>query len=184
MRVNWVVSSTYQLDPTLDPEKLKLIGPIWGSWRTWRSCSTDNVICYDFAKSRELIDRAFQAVCNFYVPRKYYQDLGRPVGLKLYDGEFAHDIDFPEDIISLHLAAGSSDIVLLLGFDFGKIATPADRYQSHQIQHQHGLMRSAISSSDMVQWVLVDHPMELDKSYQNIANLARDTMENVLKLLI
>jgi hypothetical protein len=184
VRVNWVVSSTYQLDPTADPEKLKLVGPIWGSWRTWRSCSTDNVVCYDFAKSRELIDRAFQAVCNFYVPRKYYQDLGRPVGLKLYDGEFAHDIDFPEDIITLHLTAASSDIVLLLGFDFGEIPMPDDRYQKHRLQNQHGLSRSVISSHDNVQWVLIDHAGELDKSYQNIPNLTCDKMENALQLLI
>ena len=184
MRVNWVVSSTYQLDPTADPEKLKLVGPIWGSWRTWRSCSTDNVICYDFAKSRELIDRAFQAVCNFYVPRKYYQELNRPVGLKLYDGEFEHDINFPEDIVALHLAAGSSDIVLLLGFDLGEIFLPEDRYQKHRTQHQHGLIRSAISSQDAVQWVLVDHPRKLDLSYENLPNLTCDTMENALQLLI
>ena len=184
MRVNWVVSSSYQLDPVADPEKLKLVGPIWGSWRTWRSCSTDNVICYDFAKSRELIDRAFQAVCNFYVPRKYYQDLARPVGVKLYDGEFNHDIDFPEDIIALHLAAGSADIVLLLGFDLGEISIPDDQYRKHQIQNQHGLIRSVISSNDSIQWVAVDHAGQFDKSYQNFPNLTCDTMENALKLLI
>ena len=184
MRVNWVIASGYQLDPALDPDQLKLVGPIWGSWRTWRACSTDNVICNDFPKSRELLDRAFQAVCNFYVPRKFYQDLGRPIGLKLYDGEFGQDVDHLEDIVAMHLAASVSDIVLLLGFDFAEIQLPEDQLKKHKINNWHGLIRSIIASDNRIQWVAVDHPIELDKSYQNLPNLTCDTMENALKLLI
>ena len=184
MRVNWVIAGDFRLDPVLDPDQLKLVGPIWGSWRTWRACSTDNVICNDFAKSRELLDRAFRAVCNFYVPRKFYQDLGRPIGLKLYDGEFGQDVDHLEDIIAMHLASSVSDIVLLLGFNFGEIRLPEDRLQKHKINNWHGLIRSIISSDDRIQWVAVDHPAEIDKSYQNLPNLTCDTMENALKLLI
>ena len=184
MRVNWVIASGYQLDPALDPDQLKLVGPIWGSWHTWRSCSTDNVICNDFSKSRELLDRAFQAVCNFYVPRKFYQDLGRPIGLKLYDGEFGQDIDHLEDIVAMHLAASVSDIVLLLGFDFGEIQLPENQLKKHKNINRHRLIRSIIAADDRIQWVAVDHPSELDKSYQNLPNLTCDTMENALKLLI
>ena len=184
MRVNWVIASDYQMDPTVDPDSLKLVGPIWGSWRTWRGCSTDNVICYDFSKSRELLDRAFQAVCNFYVPRKFYQDLGRPLGVKLYDGEFNQETEFSEDVISMHLAASVSDIILLLGFDFGKIKIPEDRSQKHKIINRHGLIRSIIAADDRIQWVAVNHPAELDESYQSLSNLTCDTMANALKLLI
>ena len=184
MRVNWVVASGHQLDPTLDPDQLKLVGPIWGSWRTWRSCSTDNVICNDFAKARELLDRAFQAVCNFYVPEKFYQNLGRPIGLKLYDGEFNQEIDFLEDIIAMHLAASMSDIVLLLGFDFSEIRPVDDKLQQHRNTNRLGLIHSAITADDRIQWVSVDHPAKMDKRYQNLPNLTCDTMENALKLLI
>ena len=184
MRVNWVIASGHQLDPTVDPDQLKSVGSLWGSWRTWRACSTDNVICNDFAKSRELLDRAFQAVCNFYVPRKFYQDLDRPVGLKLYDGEFGQDVDHLEDIVAMHLAASVSDIVLLLGFDFGEIKLPEDRLKKHKVNNWHGLIRSIISADHRIQWVVVDHPSELDKSYQNLPNLTCDTMTNALKLLI
>ena len=184
MRVSWVIAGGYQLDPTLDPDQLKSVGPIWGSWRTWRGCATDNVICNDFSKSRELLDRAFQAVCNFYVPRKFYQELGRPIGLKLYDGEFNQEADGLEDIIAMHLSAGISDIVLLLGFDFGEIRVLDDRLQQHKNTNRHGLIRSVIGADDRIQWVAVDHGVEMDKSYQNFPNLTCDIMENVLKLLM
>jgi len=184
VRVNWVVPSNYQIDPTVDPTQLKLVGPLWGSWRTWRSCTTDNVICYDFAKARELLDRAFQSVCNFYLPRRYYQELGRPLGVKLYDGEFAHDLDHPEDIVTMHLAAGVSDIVLLLGFNFGDIVLPEDKLAQHKLKNWHGLIRSVIAADPKIQWVAVDHPAQFDKSYQNLPNLTCDTMANALKLLI
>ena len=184
VRVNWVVSRDYRIDPTVDPDQLKLVGPLWGSWRTWRACSTDNVVCYEFAKARGLLDRAFQSVCNFYLPRKYYQDLGRPLGVKLYDGEFNHELDYPEDIVTMHLAASVSDIVLLLGFDFSEILLPEDKLSRHKLKNYHGLLRGIIGSDLNVQWVAVDHPGQFDKSYQNLPNLTCDTMANALKLLI
>lgn len=183
MRVNWVFADGYQLDPGLDTDIIKSIGPTWGSWRTWRSCSTDNVFCHDKTKTQELIGRAFQAVCNFYVPKKYYQDLGRPMGLKLYDGDFNHETDHAEEIVILHMVAAVSDLVLMAGFDLGKIPEPEDRFQKHKLQNYHGMVRSVISNNPNVQWVLVDHKAELDKAYQNLPNLTCDEMVNVLKLL-
>jgi hypothetical protein len=184
MLVNWVLADTYQLDLTIDPNRLKSIGPTWGSWKTWRSCATDNVICHDMSKARDLIGRAFQAVCNFYVPKNYYQDLGRPMGIKLYDGEFQFDTNHTEDIVGMHLVADISDIVLLAGFDLTPIVLNSNRVADTKIQHYHGMIRAKIKNTPEVQWVLVDHPPELDQSYQNLSNLTCDTMENALKLLI
>jgi hypothetical protein len=184
MRVSWVFASGYQIDPGLDIEKFKLVGPTWGSWKTWRSCSTDNVVCHDLSKAQDLIKRAFQAVCNFYVPRAHYQDLSRPIGIKLYDGEFAREIIDLEDVISMHLAADSSDIVLLAGFDFSQRERLPDRLENHRINNYHNLIRGVISQRDLVQWVAVDHPKKFDDLYQNLTNLTCDTMENALQLLI
>ena len=184
MLVNWVFTDSYQLDPTVDSEQLKSIGPSWGSWRTWRSCNTDNVICHDLNKATDLIGRAFQAVCNFYVPKNYYQDLGRPMGLKLYDGEFSFDIDHVEDVISMHLASETADIILMVGFDLGAIPDLQDRVALTKMKHYRGMIRSKINSTPDVQWVLVDHPQILDKMYQDLPNLTCDTMENALKLLL
>jgi len=184
MRINWVFAANYQIDPTVDITQIKNIGATWGSWKTWRSCETDNVICDDLAKGQDLLKRAFQAVCNFYLPRRHYQDLGRPVGTRLYDGEFNELVDDIEDIIALHLVAGISDIVLLKGFDLRQPPVIEDRYEKHRVQNRLGLTRSAILNNPEVQWVLVDHPGKLDKGFEDIANLTCDSFQNVIQLLV
>ena len=185
MRISWVYAEGYSLDPSVDVDAVKQIGSTWGGWRTWRPCSTDNVVCHDLNKARELLQRAFQAVCNFYLPKKHYEQLSRPMGIKLYDGDFNQEVDGIEDIIAMHLAVQQSDIVLLLGFDFSAPVLPEDdRFQKHKILNRHGLIRSAISSNVQTQWVLVDHPEELDKAYQTLTNLTCDKMENVIQLLV
>lgn len=181
MRINWVIASGYQFDPTVEIEKVKDIGAIWGSWTTWRSCQTDNVVCDNLSKAKELIARSFQNRCNFYVPNSLYQDLGRPPGLKLYDGKFQQELDYPEDVVSMHLAAAASDVVLLCGFDLGKPEVTADQYQNHKIRNRHGFIRGLIASDTQTQWVAIDHEKELDLAYQNLANLTCDKIENVLK---
>lgn len=183
MKISWVVAADYRLDPVQDIEQIKSVGPIWGSWLTWRSCNTDNVICHQQQKSRELLDRAFQAVCNFHVPRSLYEPLGRPVGVRFYDGSFDQEVDHIEDIVAMHLSAASSDIVLMLGFDFVMPETVTDRFEQHKLINRHGLIRSVISGRPQVQWVAV-HTHDLDKSYQTLPNLTCDTMPNVLKLLL
>jgi hypothetical protein len=183
MRINWVFADTYQLDISVDLEKVKAVGPIWGSWRTWRGSSTDNVICHDLSKAQELLARAFQSVCNFYVPKKYYQDLGRPLGVKLYEGEFEQELDHAEDIVAMHLTAQCSDIIILAGFNFGEVVFPDDRFEGHKLRNYHGLARQIIQDQSQVQWVLVDSADILDKSYQSLPNLTCDQMQNVLKLL-
>lgn len=184
MRINWVVNEQYQLDPLVDINQIKNIAPIWGSWKTWRGCSTDNVVCHDFEKAKELINRAFQSVCNFYVPKNLYQELGRPLGVKLYDGEYTQEVDHLNDIISLNLASTVSDIVLLLGFNLGPIKLPDDRYDKHKLVNYHGLIHSIIAGNPDIQWVLVDHEPNLDKAYRKLSNLTCDSMQNVLQLLV
>lgn len=183
MRINWVFADNYQLDPSIDVESIKSIGPTWGGWRTWRGCATDNVICHDPVKAHELVKRAFQAVCNLYVPKKYYQEIGRPVGIKLYDGDFDHDLDHAEDIIAMHLVSSISDIVILVGFNFAKITPTEDRFENHKRTNYHGMARSVISSNEIVQWVVVDHPEKLDANYENLSNLTVDGLINTIDML-
>ncbi len=184
MNVSWIFNSLYHLDPTQDIETIKNIGATWGSWKTWRSCGTDNVICDDVIKCRELLKRQFQKECNFYIPKRYFQDLGRPVGVKFYEGEFTEQMDFVEDIISMQLVSGVSDIVLLMGFDLSKPPATNDQFLRHKIQNRLGLIRSTIVNNSQIQWVLVDHDNDLDKGFQNIPNLTCDKMENVIQLLV
>jgi hypothetical protein len=102
------VASDYQSRSCCGCKQIKSVGPVWGSWQTWRGCNTDNVICHQQQKSRELLDRAFQAVCNFYVPRSLYEPLGRPVGVRFYDGDFDQELDHIEDIVAMHLASAAA----------------------------------------------------------------------------
>ena len=183
MRINWVVASTYQLDPAVDADAIKNIGPVWGSWRTWRSCATDNVICHESSRAHDLVARNFQTDCNFYIHEANFVKLGRPPGIRVYGGDFLQEVDSIEDVIALHLAAAQSDIVILLGFELTGIKGIDDTFELHKKKNYHGLVRGVIAAHPETQWVAVDHDKKLDKNYQTLANLTCDTFKNVLQLL-
>ena len=175
MNISWVLADAAVLDPTQELEPLKQAGAFWGSWRTWRAWQTDNVICHDQARADELLKRAFQAACNFYIPNSVYVAMGQPKGVQVYEGDFVHEVVRREEIVAMHLAASTSDIVLLVGFDFT---------EQHQEHHYRGLTTQAIRDNVNVQWVLVDHPGQPYPNLANLPNLTQDTMSGVLKLLI
>jgi hypothetical protein len=184
MRISWIFAEGYQLSADIDAEKVKAVGSTWGSWRTWRSCSTDNVICHQRSSAQDLIARAFQSVCNFYIPAQHYQDLKRPIGVKLYHGAFDQEVDHIEDIIAMHLVSTTSDLVLLVGFDFSPLEPVEDQFEQHKIKNYHGLIHSMIKSNPAVEWILIDHVPKLDKAYQSLPNLTCDKMKNALQLLM
>ena len=183
MNINWILANDYVPDPTIDLAQLRACGAFWGGWQTWRASGTDNVICHDTAKARELIHRAFHATCNFYVPNSAYAMLDRPQGVRLYEGEFVHDLDDHEEIVALHLTAGISDIVLLLGFDLAEVELPTDRLQRHRALNYRNLVRQAIKDNPNTQWVLVDHPQPIGKDFGELVNLTQDSMDNVIGML-
>jgi hypothetical protein len=183
MNINWVVANNYLLDPTIDIDKIKSCGSVWGGWQTWRSCGTDNVICHDMSKASELVKRAFHAVCNFYIPNSIYKDIGRPAGVKIYEGEFVHDVDHQEQIVAMHLTAGISDIVLLLGFDFSEPVISTDKLHAHRAHNYRSLIKQAIKDHPEVQWVAVDHDQDFRKDLLELDNLTKDTLDNVIGML-
>ena len=183
MQVTWVFSAGYSPGPEVDLSAAKGVGPTWGSWKSWRACNTDNVICHDRAKARELLDRNFQTTCNFYLPKDHFQSLGRPSGVNLYSGDFSETIDDLEDVVAMHLVGHSSNIVLLAGFDLSTQEPAKDRLEQHRIQNRLGLMYRLFADTPKTQWVLVDHPKKLDKAYSKLENITCDTMESVLQLL-
>ena len=183
MKISWVFANGYKLNSQIDIEKIKNVGPTWGGWPTWHTCQTDNVICHNAAKAQELVGYGFQSRCNFFIPQKCFEELGNPLGVNQYQGQFDHDVEHAEDIVALHFASAGSDLVLLAGFDLGKISIPPDKSFQIKIQNYHGMIRTAIKNST-VEWVAVDHHDNLDQIYQNLPNLTCDTMENVLQLLM
>jgi hypothetical protein len=184
MKINWVLSTRTVLDPTIDIKQLKDIGSLWGSWITWRACQTDNVICHDLKKAQELVARDFQTKCNFYIPNSNYLTLDRPAGVKIYEGEFVHDIENHEDIVAMHLASAEADIVLLLGFDFTEPVKLDDRLAEHRAHNYRSLIKQAILSQNEKQWVLIDHPGPVMKDWNGLDNLTTDSLSNVLDLKI
>lgn len=183
MNINWIVSDRATLDPTIDLAQLKKIGAFWGSWQTWRSCQTDNVICNNMAKAAELTKRNFQTNCNLYVPNSIYLDLDRPAGVRLYEGTFKHEVDNQEEIVAMHLVSGISDLVLLLGFDFSEPSIHPDKLQEHKAHNYRSLTRQAILDNAKTQWVVIDHPGNFRKDLANLPNLTQDTLTNVIGML-
>jgi len=180
MNISWVLADSVELDPTQDINDLKRLGAFWGSWKTWRAYQTDNVICHDQAKAAELLKRNFQTLCNFYLPNSIYPALGRPPGVKLYAGEFVHDVVRQEEIVAVHLAATTSDIVLLLGWDLTELPNTPDKLEAHQALHHRNLLFQALKDYNQIQWVVVDHPGDLAKNLTKLDNVVTDTMDTVL----
>jgi hypothetical protein len=183
MKINWVAANTTILDPTVDLEKIKNIGSIWGGWQTWRGCQTDNVICHSMKKSADLLQRGFNTICNFYIPKDNYSLLDQPQSVCLYEGKFPDDIEQADEIVALHLAAGLSDIVLLLGFDWTERPKLEDRLQEHRAHVYRTLVNGVVRNNPGVQFVAVDHPNEFRTDLAQFENLTRDSMSTALSLL-
>ena len=182
MNISWVLADSTPADPTVDIDQLKQLGAFWGSWRTWRAWQTDNVICHDQTKADDLIKRNFQNNCNFYIPNSVYTSLDRPDGVRLYEGAFVHDVDRQEEIVAMHLAATTNDIVLLFGFDLTELVANPDRLASHRAHHHRNLLHQAVKDYDHVQWVIVDHTGDLDPNLAKLTNIATDSLQAVLAL--
>lgn len=150
MNVNWVIADTTILDPTIDISGMKEVGPMWGSWKTWRQCQTDNVICHDMSKAQELIKRNFHTTCNFYIPNENWVALDRPDDVRLYEGKFLDEFQ-PDEIVAMHLAASVSDIVLLLGFDWSDKPKNSNKLLEHRNQAYRALITHCIEGNPEVQ---------------------------------
>jgi hypothetical protein len=183
MRINWVVADSTVFPPDVDVNALKDIAAIWGGWRTWRGCSTDNVVCDDAGKARELLKRKMNELCNMYVPSSIYAELDRPKGVRLYEGQFTFEIDNKDELISIQLVSSQSDIVLLVGFDWTENPKSTDRLIAHRATNYQRFVKDTIGSNPDVQWVLVDHSGEVRPELADFENLTKDTLENVIELL-
>jgi hypothetical protein len=184
MNINWVLATAVNLAPNVDMKKIKGIGSLWGSWRTWQAYQTDNVICHNGVKAKDLIDKKVPTVCNFYVPNNLYVVLDEPTGVLTYGGEFSHEVEEQDEIVAMHLAAMSSDIVLLLGFDWTQKNTPKDP-QKRLLRHNYvNLVQQALIGNSKTQWVLVDSPGPIMPELANLKNLTHDTLDNVFGMLI
>ena len=184
MNIAWVLADDVLLDPSVNIAMIKMTGPLWGSWRTWRAYTTDNVVCHDMKRADELIKREFHKSCNFYIANSVYNSIGRPKGVRLYEGDFmGHDVDKQDEIVAMNLASTQADIVLLLGFDWGSQPDDPDKLKQARIRNYQGLVTQAIKSRPNVQWILVDHAEDTITQLSELPNLDKDTFINVLRIL-
>lgn len=183
MNISWVLSDNATLDPTVDISQFKDVGSLWGGWRTWRSFSTDNVVCFDPDKAKDLIQRLFYNQCNLYIPNSVYVLLDRPAGVKVFDGNFNLDIQHHDELVSIHLASSQNEIILLFGFDWSKKEKLTDPLLEHRAHNYRNLIKQVIKDNPTTQWVLIDHPHDIMPELSNLPNLSKDSLVNVLKLL-
>jgi hypothetical protein len=180
LRLAWVVADAAVHSPYVDFARLKDLGSVWGSWRTWRICGTDNVVCHDRGEASSLITRGFQRQCNFYIPESNFQSLDRPVGVRLYKGDFVHEVPNQNEIVTLHLAASQNDIILLLGFDLREQTDITDKMARHRWVNYKNLIKALITENDQRQWILIDHAGPADPDFKALSNLTYDQIDNIL----
>ena len=183
MRINWVVADSTVFPPDVDITALKDIAAIWGGWRTWRGCSTDNVICADASKAHDLLKRKMNEMCNMYIPSSIYSQLDRPKNVRLYEGQFTFEIDNKDELISIQLVSGQSDVVLLLGFDWTAKSVSTDQLTAHRATNYQRFVRDTIKNNPDVQWVLIDHNGDVMPELAEFENLTVDSLDNVIELL-
>jgi len=183
MKTCWVLSQDISTG-CIDPKIISDVAPSWGSWSTWREFQIDNVISHDLKKSKELINRAMHAVCNLYVPKHDFIELGRPVGVKLYEGEFKDNVIInKEDLVALNLVAATHDIVLMLGFDVSPVLSDLDILEQRMKKAYRHNIRTIINDNTQTQFVLVDYLLPLAENFQDLDNLSIDSVESVVNLL-
>lgn len=183
MKVCWVLGEDFQSHAD-KAKSIKAVAPIWGSHKTWREFETDNVICNELPIAIGLLNRAFQAVCNFYVPKERYVDLGRPNGVKMYDGGFNVEMFNKDEIIALHLVAPNNDIVLLLGFNLAPRDWGDYKIAKHQWTNYLLAVKTVIAQHPDTQWVAIDQISDIHPDIKNLPNFTCDKIENVVHLLV
>ena len=179
MNIVWAVSNTYP-KKSINPEDLREIGSLWGGWKSYRSWATDNVICHDLKKAKDLVKRKFQEKTNFYIPKSFYPEVGRPTNVKLYDGDFPGTIPQPEELIALHLCSQVADVVLLLGYD---LSEPKNKKNLPDYKNYISALRGALELYEDTQFVLVNMRSDLPEQLTEYTNLTVDTLENVIDIL-
>ena len=176
MIINWVLADNFIVDPTINVDDLKRIGSFWGSWKTYRTGSTDNAICYDAIQSKSLIAGKFHDMCNFYVRQDAFGPADLPKNVRVFGGNFQHDVENTDEIIAIHLASASADIVLLYGFDWSEEAL------AKTSEHYRGLTLNALKSNPDTQYVFVDHTKDIHPKYAELDNVTKDVLANILAI--
>jgi len=181
MKIAWIIGQEIKHDLNLD--LIDSIGPSWGSWKTWKKYKTDNCICTNREEATDLIQRAFHSMCNFYMMKDDFLQVGSPQGVKLFDGNFKNNtVTNKDDIVTLNLVAPDNEIILMSGFNFEPL--DKDDPLAMLIREEYYFnINELMKANTSVQFVLVDYPHKLATWANDLENLTIDTAQNVKTLL-
>lgn len=178
MNIAWLFAEDTLLPPSQDTQLMRDIAPIWGSWRTQRAYQTDNVVCWTADQAAVLIKQGYADVCNLHISQVVYDQLHQPPGVKVFGGQFEFDVDSVDDIVAAHLSSSVADVIIMVGFDL------ESKSQAKSSRNNYMELLSQCIHHSKKQWVIVDHPQNLDQRIQKLSNITRDLLPNVLQLLI
>jgi len=183
MNIYWVIAEEIQ-DDIIDPEFISTVASSWGSYKTWQAYKTDNCISNELANTNELLQRGFETVCNLWIPEAQFSELGRPGGVHLFGGTFnREDNQYNTNVVSMHLACSSADIVLMLGFDMSEIDSSEDNALIDRKNYYLNMSRF-FKEHPEVQFVLVNNINGISKMFEDIPNLSSDSADAVKEMLI
>jgi len=176
MKISVVVANRAVIDPTINPENFSQIGDTWAGWQQWHQCHQKNVICHDTNTAKRMIDLGFHRACKFWIPESVFAIANRPDTVGFYAGDFVHEVQDQEEIVALHIASSSSDIVVMIGFDWEPLHT-VDPILLHQRANRDGLIAQVVNDTPTTQWVITDDVPDCLKERPNVMQ------ENVKNLL-
>jgi hypothetical protein len=182
VKIGWVLSEQIG-KKVANIDILKDVAPTWGSCSIYDSYNVDNIICNDIKQAERLIQHNIQNGVNFYMPQDNFSTLGNPPNVKTFQGAFSDEnINFKDDIVAMNVVTSTYDIILLLGFKFTKPKPKDIKLTQHtQLAYLHN-MKTIIESNEDKQFVLVNYKGKLSKDFDDIENLSRDSLTNVLEL--
>jgi len=179
----WIVQKDYDPNKHIGFEKMKTVCPIWGSWESWRTCVTDNIIVEDFSDARRLLDRELNTKTNMWTHEENFDLLGRPETLSLHNITIDKSLRDKNDLVAMALAAARHDLVLCAGFDLSFNGQETDKLERHEQKRYLSAVANIVRGFNQTQFVFIDLPTDPAENFDDLPNFTCDNIENVLLLV-
>lgn len=177
MKISIVFANQTWVSPLIDLGKLRHVGMIWAAWNQWHQLFPHHTVCHDMTRAKELIAGGFHRRTELFIPETAFNALNKPKGVKMYGGEFLHEISRPEELIAMFLASATSDIVVLVGYDW-TVPTPNDTLEAFAVENRMRVIQDAIRGAPNVQWIVVGE--SVPEQLKEFENVDHDTLENII----
>jgi hypothetical protein len=183
VEICWVVQKDYDPKSDIGAEKMKELCTVWGSYKSWRQCQTDNCVVEDFSEARRLVDRDFNLKTNLWTHEENYDDLGRPEALSLHKITIDKTLQDKDDLVALALAGARYDLVMCIGFDISFHKDITDKLELHEHKRYLSAIANIVRGFDQTQFVFIDLPNDPAENFDGLENITCDNIQNVLTLV-